>query len=130
MARIQLNVRLDKHPELSEALKQKAKELKISVNQVAILAFEQFLVSGTSINASSNASAVIQESASTNASSASTSMLVKRLAVLEGRVLQLSEDDQQRDRDIVDLAEGLREIQARDSNPGSPFKDWKTAKGD
>ena len=126
MARIQLNVRLDKHPELSDALKQKAEELKTSVNQVAIMAFEQFLDSSASNNTSTNASTEAQESTSI----ISTSNLAKRLAVLEERVLQLSEDGKQRDRDIISLAEGFREIQNRDTNPGSPFKNWKVAKED
>ena len=41
--RIQFNVRLDKYPELHEAIKGRAEELGLTLNDLAIRAFQQFL---------------------------------------------------------------------------------------
>jgi hypothetical protein len=41
--RIQFNVRLDKHPALYEALKSKAQEEGVTLNELAIHAFQQAL---------------------------------------------------------------------------------------
>jgi hypothetical protein len=42
-ARIQFNVRLDKHPDLYEAIKGKAEEQGLTLNEFAVRAFQQAL---------------------------------------------------------------------------------------